>query len=328
MLVTASVWDSDSEWLLAEVLKRGGNPNARYENNATVLEQAFHQKRWGAVRILLQHGAQANTYGANGQYLLSYAAWSDTPLDVVKLFLEKGADPSVKEPSSGKTVLELAVEAGKPELVALLAPRVAQKEQKAILDKARAEAAKREAEKVLAQARGQAQAQAEKMERSATGTPDAVPPAPGYESAPVARERRPKPERPPVVAVFDVELRGVSLGKDTAANLSELIAIQLVETGYFQVVPREDLRRRINQAKAETHRECFDEACQIELGKDLAAEQTLSIKVMKLGGECSSTLTLFDLKRATGVAAVTAVSACGEREIIKAFRALVDRLTY
>ena len=70
-----------------------------------------------------------------------------------------------------------------------------------------------------------------------------------------------------VLAVFDVEDKSGKIDREVLEQLSDYLATRLSELAGFQVVPRSDLRARLAESKADSFRACFDEACQIELGK-------------------------------------------------------------
>ena len=84
----------------------------------------------------------------------------------------------------------------------------------------------------------------------------------------------------PIVAVFDMEDKGSGLAPNSLFNLTEYLAARLTEEGY-QVIPRDEIRSRLKEQKTESFKECYDQSCQIELGRELAAEKTLSPRVLK-----------------------------------------------
>jgi ankyrin repeat protein len=78
------------------------------------------------IRLMLDHGADVNTFDPLGRTPLLYAAGSDLlPLDVVKLFIERGADVNARSRhkeggDAGLTVLDIAKLRGKTPIVELL----------------------------------------------------------------------------------------------------------------------------------------------------------------------------------------------------------------
>ncbi|HXA50122.1 MAG TPA: ankyrin repeat domain-containing protein [Candidatus Acidoferrum sp.] len=78
------------------------------------------------VKIMLDHGADVNTFDPLGRTPLMYAVTSDLlPLDVVKLMIDRGANVNAKNahkdgPDSGLTVLDIAKFRGRTPVVDLL----------------------------------------------------------------------------------------------------------------------------------------------------------------------------------------------------------------
>jgi len=133
-------------------------------------------------------------------------------------------------------------------------------------------------------------------------------------------------EERPILAVFDMEDRGAGLSKETLNNLTDYLAAMLTEGGY-QIIPRTQIRERLKQQQNESYKECFDQSCQIELGKELAAQKSLSTKVLKIGKKCRVTGDLYDLKRAASEKAATAGSGCSEDELLAAVEEVAAKLT-
>ena len=52
-------------------------------------------------------------------------------------------------------------------------------------------------------------------------------------------------------------------------------------------------------AKAESHQDCYDQSCQIELGKAVAAHKSLSSRLVKIGDSCSLQSQIYDLRTET-----------------------------
>jgi len=99
-----------------------------------------------------------------------------------------------------------------------------------------------------------------------------------------------------------------------------------VATGDYQVVPRDQLKKRLVAQKANSYRRCYERSCQIEIGKELAAQKTLATQVIKLGSKCGITGTLFDLKRAAAERAATVRGGCSEDEIVTSLEVMVKKL--
>ncbi|MBW2704566.1 MAG: SUMF1/EgtB/PvdO family nonheme iron enzyme [Deltaproteobacteria bacterium] len=128
------------------------------------------------------------------------------------------------------------------------------------------------------------------------------------------------------MAVFGVELEGVKLSKQFQNSLANYLATRLTESGKYQVIPRDQLKKRLLGQKKKSFKECYDQSCQIEIGKELAAEKTLSARIAKLGKRCTVSLTLYDLKKSTTEAAASQHGKCGEDNVIDSIDKALNKL--
>lgn len=129
-----------------------------------------------------------------------------------------------------------------------------------------------------------------------------------------------------VVAVFDVEDASKRLDEETRSSLSEYVAARMTEAGGYRVVPRDQMRMRLQQEKVQGYKACFDESCQIELGKALAAQRSMSTKILRVGAQCTVSATVFDLKTETTERAATAKGPCDPEALMASIDTLVSRL--
>lgn len=129
-----------------------------------------------------------------------------------------------------------------------------------------------------------------------------------------------------VVAVFEIEDAGGAFDASVMAQLTEYLATRLTASGRFRVIPREQLRAELASERANSYRACYDQACQIELGKSLAAEKTVATKLLQLGKVCALTSTLFDLRTEAADAAATTRTECDEAALVDAVDRLVEDL--
>ncbi len=120
----------------------------------------------------------------------------------------------------------------------------------------------------------------------------------------------------PVVAVFLMESRGSRLKADEVVSLTDYLATLLGEKGLFQIIPRDELAKRIRATKTDSHKECFDSSCQIQLGREMAAEYSISTCVSRVGSRCLLTASVWDLAKATQIEAATEKSGCKPSELI------------
>lgn len=141
--------------------------------------------------------------------------------------------------------------------------------------------------------------------------------------ATVAAARAPTATRP-VVAVF--ELEGGGLSASDRAELTGLLEAHLTATARFQIVPRGRILAELQQQKADSYRACFDTACQIEVGKAIAAEKVLSTKVFQRSSGCVIASTLYDLRSEATEQAAVVEGACAADGLAAALRALADQL--
>jgi len=100
-----------------------------------------------------------------------------------------------------------------------------------------------------------------------------------------------------IVAVFGIEDHSKTLDRELIGQLTEYLANEVGKAGVFQIVPPGDIKRALLKKKSESYKECFDTRCQVELGQELAANKTLSTSVLKIGGVCTVSAALYDLKR-------------------------------
>lgn len=129
-----------------------------------------------------------------------------------------------------------------------------------------------------------------------------------------------------IVAVFDVEDATKKLDSELVSQLSSYVAVRITEVAGYRVVPRDQLRARIREEKAEGFKACYDESCQLELGKALAAQKSLATKIMRVGTGCTLSATLYDLETETTERGATAKSACEPEALMGAVDRLVGQL--
>ena len=105
------------------LLDAGADPNVRNEAGASALMWAVDD--FEKVRLLLSRKADVNARSDDGRTALAIAAGRFGALDVVRLLLDAGADPSVKAPSYKETVTPLseAAEVGDEAVLRLLIER-------------------------------------------------------------------------------------------------------------------------------------------------------------------------------------------------------------
>lgn len=130
----------------------------------------------------------------------------------------------------------------------------------------------------------------------------------------------------PIVAVFAIQDRTGQLSPTTCELLTEYLAVKLAEGGLFQIVPSRTLKDRLTELKKESYKECYDEQCQIEIGKELAASKSLSTSIVPMGSECGVMGTLYDLKRAASEASASQRTPCAQDNLVAALEKLADAM--
>jgi hypothetical protein len=115
---------------------------------------------------------------------------------------------------------------------------------------------------------------------------------------------------PRVVAVMEVEDanagRNEAVGNDLVRNLSDQLRIFVAQQGIKTI----DRSAQLQALKAESYQSCFDDSCQIELGKALAASHIVRSKITKFGSRCVLNGELIDLTREVTIKAASAQGAC------------------
>ena len=86
------------------------------------------------------------------------------------------------------------------------------------------------------------------------------------------------------------------------------------------------MRRQLSDSKQASYEACIDEACQIEVGKAVAAQKSLSTKIIRVGRQCALSTTLFDLKTEATETAASVRTPCSQESLMDGIDALVKKL--
>lgn len=129
-----------------------------------------------------------------------------------------------------------------------------------------------------------------------------------------------------IVAVFLIENRGTSLTEQELVSLTDYFGTKLGERGRFQIIPREEIRNRVVAAKQESYNACFDQSCQVEIGRELAAQFIVSSSLSKVGKQCLITAAMYDLKKATTSKTATEKGSCAVDDLVAAMEKIATRL--
>ncbi len=131
----------------------------------------------------------------------------------------------------------------------------------------------------------------------------------------------------PIVAVFDVQVQRVKLRAGALRALSSYIGSRLTASGQYSVVPRSTLQGRLRQEKRGSYKNCYDQGCQIQIGRELAANKSLATEVLRIGRLCIVTATLYDLKKSATEYAGTTKGGCSEDALVASIDKVIGLLT-
>ncbi len=133
--------------------------------------------------------------------------------------------------------------------------------------------------------------------------------------------------RGPRLAVFELELRRVRLSAEGARILRDYLSDRLAATGRYRVVPGDKTRSALNREQLRSQSNCFAKSCQIRIGRALAADRSLSTRVMRIGRRCTVTATLYNLETQVTEKGASAKGGCGEEALQGAIEKVVRELT-
>lgn len=136
----------------------------------------------------------------------------------------------------------------------------------------------------------------------------------------------PPPVAPSVLAVFDVADDSGGLTAAEARQLADYLAARIATLPATRVVPREQLRAALAAAKAESYQSCFDESCQLELGKAVSAQKSVATKLLRVGGACALTSVVFDLVTETTERAASTPTDCAPAALLVGLDELARQL--
>ncbi len=133
-------------------------------------------------------------------------------------------------------------------------------------------------------------------------------------------------QKQPVVAVFDLEAPPGVVTAQEQATLGKIIANELAVSRRFKLVPSQEVRRVLLEKKRESYKDCYNESCQIEIGKELAASHSLGCSLQRLGSECRISLTLYDLRESVTAGAARKTGGCAPEALARLAEAAAQEL--
>jgi hypothetical protein len=95
----------------------------------------------------------------------------------------------------------------------------------------------------------------------------------------------------PIVAVFEMEDKGSGLTPGVLGNLTDYLGVLLTKGGY-RVVPRTEIHDRLKAQKKKTYKSCYNQSCQMEMGRELTVDLGMNILPLSAGNEGDQTYTV------------------------------------
>jgi len=133
--------------------------------------------------------------------------------------------------------------------------------------------------------------------------------------------------RPPRIAVFEFELRRVRLATGGAKILRDYLADRLAASSKYRIVPGDKTRAALTREQANSRQLCFAKSCQIRVGRALAADRSLSTRVMRIGKACTLSTTLFNLTTQVSEKGAMARGSCDEEGLRQAIDSVVGKIS-
>jgi TolB-like protein len=121
-----------------------------------------------------------------------------------------------------------------------------------------------------------------------------------------------------VIAVMDVEdlnaqTRDKAIDPGLVKNLGDQLRIFVAQRGVRTVergAQEKAIKEQISSMKSESYKQCYDDSCQVELGKALAASHILRSRITRFGRRCVLNAELIDLKSEVTMAASSSQGDC------------------
>lgn len=132
--------------------------------------------------------------------------------------------------------------------------------------------------------------------------------------------------KPQIVVVFDIQDRSGRFPAEALSELTEYFATQIAQGSAYRVVPRTQLKQRLKAQKTTSYKRCYDEKCQIEVGRELSAQKLISTRIIRVGTKCAVTSTLFDLRTSTSERAASQKAVCDQDSLVAALELVATQL--
>ena len=123
------------------------------------------------------------------------------------------------------------------------------------------------------------------------------------------------------VAVVPVALGAESgLGAEDVEKFTEFLDASVGARG-FKMVARSEVRLEADRLRQESYKDCYDESCQIEVGKAVAAQKVVIARWYRIASSCTLSLKLLDLRTLLATTVLEEDYPCTEAGLQKAIRA-------
>src|SRR5688572_10181461 len=90
-----------------------------------------------------------------------------------------------------------------------------------------------------------------------------------------------------VIAVFEIIDVTARFTPIELEQLTDYFTTSLAKTSVFEVVPKASVKEALDKQKAESYKACYDESCQIEIGRELAAQKSVVTRIIQVGTRCA-----------------------------------------
>jgi hypothetical protein len=129
-----------------------------------------------------------------------------------------------------------------------------------------------------------------------------------------------------VVAVFEIQTKRMRLKRKQVQFLTGIMADELSLGGVFMVMPPGEIKRELLKTSTSSYKKCYDEKCQIELGRQLPANKLLTTTVTKISGRCRLTSSLYDLRSQTTDVTEKAKGGCKEADLVQSIEKVAEKI--
>lgn len=133
-------------------------------------------------------------------------------------------------------------------------------------------------------------------------------------------------EKDTVVAVFPVSTVSFSPNKGLRESMWAYIEAQVAETPGYRVVPHEALEAAIRERHKRFLSQRYDPETQAEVGRQVAASQSVSTRIIRFAGVCKVNVTVYDIARQVSTISAGAEGPCSESGLLVSLRAALKQI--